>query len=125
MVSLILILARCRTNYFQTRCQFDSLFLQRGAPVVASSYAGCRQVIGEAFTRIGVPVESLNILISSLSKSSLRQYDCGLKTWWLFCAVKKFDPFNCSEKEVLLFLTEEFERGASYSSLNCYRSAIS
>lgn len=70
-------------------------------------------------------MESIDILIASLSDSSLRQYDSGLKKWWNFCKREKVDPFSGATRDVLSFLTEEFKRKASFSSLNCYRSAIS
>ena len=70
-------------------------------------------------------MESLDILIASLSESSLRQYNCGLKKWWAFCRINTVDPFAASINDVLTFLTKEFRMKASYSSLNCYRSAIS
>ena len=70
-------------------------------------------------------MESVDILIASLSESSLRQYDSSLKKWWNFCNKERIDPFSGSTNNVLSFLTEEFKKKASLSSLNCYRSAIS
>lgn len=92
---------------------------------MASTYPGCREVIREAYARRKVPLESLDILIASLSEASIRQYDCGLKKWWNFCVSNEIVSFAASTKDVLTFLTQEFNRKASYSSLNCYRSAIS
>lgn len=63
-------------------------------------------------------------MIASLSESSLRKYESALKKWWTFCAREKIDPFTGSTNNVLSFLTEEFKKSASLSSLNCYRSAI-
>lgn len=60
----------------------------------------------------------------SLSEPSLRQYDSGLKKW-NFCKKEEIDPFSGSTNNILSFLTEEFKKKASLSSLNCYRSAIS
>lgn len=70
-------------------------------------------------------MESIEILIASLSESSLRQYDSSLKKWWNFCKKEEIDPFLGSINNLLSFLTEEFKKKASLSSLNCYRSAIS
>lgn len=42
-----------------------------------------------------------------------------------FCKKEKIDPFSGSTNNILSFLTEEFKKKASLSSLNCYRSAIS
>lgn len=67
----------------------------------------------------------MEVLIASLSESSVRQYNVGLKKWWAFCEKEERVPFNVSSNNVLSLLANEFNRGASYSSLNCYRSAIS
>lgn len=90
---------------------------------MASPYSDCRQVIRGAFIRRKVPLESVNILMAS--PESLRQYGSGLKKWWAFCVKEEVYLFNGSMKNVLAFLTEEFERKATYSSLNGYKSAIS
>lgn len=63
--------------------------------------------------------------MSSLSDSSIKQYDGGLRKWWSFCELEKADPFLVSIPTILAFLTKEFNSGASYGSLNCARSAIS
>lgn len=92
---------------------------------MASPFINGRQAIREAFIKKEVPLESVDILIASLSGSSLRQYDSGLKKWWNFCKKEEIDPFLGSTNNILSFLTEEFKKKASLSSLNCYRSAIS
>lgn len=92
---------------------------------MASSFIDGWQAIKEAFIQKEISLESVDILIASLSESSLRQYDSGLKKWWNFCKKEKIDPFSGSMNNILSFLTEEFKKKASLSSLNCYRSAIS
>lgn len=91
---------------------------------MAPTYAGCREVIREAFIRKAVPLGSVDIVIASLSESSCRQYDCGLRKWWNFCNNNGVDPFSGTPADVLTFLTIEFKKKASYSSLNGYRSAV-
>lgn len=63
-------------------------------------------------------------MLSSLTDSSVRQYNSGLKKWWNFCIGSNTDPFKGTAQDVLVFLTRQFHKGASYSSLNCYRSAV-
>lgn len=89
------------------------------------AYPGGRKVIREPFVRRGIPKESITITMSSLSESSLKQYDCALKKWWKFCKTRGTSPYNAELTNILKFLTEEFEKGASYGSLNSMRSAIS
>ncbi|CAH1988486.1 unnamed protein product [Acanthoscelides obtectus] len=62
--------------------------------------------------------------MASISESTLKQYSSGLKLWWEYCSTKKADPYSVSVVTVLEFLTYHFKKGASYSSLNTYRSAI-
>lgn len=71
-----------------------------------------------------VPESSLEICMASLSESTLKQYTSGLKLWWAFCASKNVDPYSVSPEGVLEFLTIQFNKGASYSSLNTYRSSL-
>nr|CAH7765857.1 unnamed protein product [Callosobruchus chinensis] len=62
--------------------------------------------------------------MASISQSTLKQHVSGLKLWWVFCASKNSDPYLVSAVQVLDFLTLQFNKGASYSSLNTYRSSL-
>ncbi|XP_071640433.1 uncharacterized protein [Temnothorax longispinosus] len=64
-------------------------------------------------------------MMASLTESSLKQYDSALKKWWSFCSANSVDPFTSSIRDILAGLTDAFEKGVSYSTLNCLRSAIS
>lgn len=64
-------------------------------------------------------------MLSSLADSSIKQYDSCLKKWWCFCQHNDVDFYNSDIKQILKFLTEEFNKGASHGSLNSCRSAIS
>lgn len=63
--------------------------------------------------------------MASLAPNTLSQYNSSLKAFWEFCQAKKFDYCNVSITQVIVFLTERFESGASYSTLNTTRSALS
>lgn len=89
------------------------------------SYPGCRDLIIRALRVGGVPETSLDICAASITNSTLRQYNVGLKLWWQFCSDRHMDVFNATVPLLLEFLTFQFNRGASYGSLNSYRSAIS
>lgn len=64
-------------------------------------------------------------MISSLSKSSLKQYDGALKRWWSYCAENCISLYTATISEVIKCLAKEYEAGASQGSLNTLRSAIS
>lgn len=72
-----------------------------------------------------IPEDSIDIMISSLSESSMKQYDGALKKWWTFCKLKQAEPYSDSISLILEFLSKEFKNGASHGTLNCVRSAIS
>ncbi|XP_047992316.1 uncharacterized protein LOC125231019 isoform X1 [Leguminivora glycinivorella] len=109
-----------------TRIQFwDLCFKQRCPSPTSSSYPGCRAAIGEAYSRRGTPKSAIQIMLNSLSNNTLKQYDTSFKQWWLFCKQNKIDFYQASIPFVLKFLTERFENGASYGTINSTRSALS
>lgn len=73
----------------------------------------------------GTPEEAVNLMIASLSDNTIKQYNASFKLWWLFCQNRNLDPFLNSTHSVIIFLTKQFDNGASYSTLNTHRSALS
>lgn len=73
----------------------------------------------------GIPEASLNIAIASFANQTLKQYDSSIKSWWTFCQENNYDIFNANHTQLISFLTTKFEQGASYSSINTHRSALS
>ena len=73
----------------------------------------------------GVPVEALEIVMSSISASTFKQYDSALKQWSAYCSDQGCNYFTPTRSTVLKFLTSKFNNGASYGTLNTLRSAIS
>lgn len=89
------------------------------------AYPGCRKIIGEAFSRRNASEEATLILTSSLSKNTIAQYNTAYKKWWCFCCNKStVCLYNPSTTNLLDFLTQEYKNGASYATLNTFRSAI-
>lgn len=64
-------------------------------------------------------------MIASLSKNSIKQYNSCLRQWWLYSKRNNIDTFSPSVPIIISYLTNCFENGLSYQSLNCYRSALS
>ena len=64
-------------------------------------------------------------MMASLTDSTIKQYTSPLKRWWNFCNNLDRDPYNGNTELILAFLTEWFNEGASYGTLNSARSAIS
>lgn len=64
-------------------------------------------------------------MLASLADSTIKQYSVTYKIWWDFCKRKNLDIFSASIPSLMLFLSEQFDRGSSYSTLNTHRSALS
>lgn len=74
----------------------------------------------------GNPECTLNVLLQSLSSSTLKQYESVYRFWWKYCGQHGYDPFEASQKEVLNFFNHQFNTtNNSYGSFNTYRSALS
>lgn len=64
-------------------------------------------------------------MIGSLSHKTSQQYGVCYKLWWKFCHDNDYYVFDTSVAHVVSFLSELFESGASYGTLNSHRSALS
>lgn len=63
-------------------------------------------------------------MLGSLSDNTIKQYSVSIKLWWEFCAEKNLHPYKQGKKNLILFLSEQFNKGCSYGSLNSHRSAL-
>lgn len=79
----------------------------------------------QAFKLRNVKEESIELFLASISCTTLKQYNTALKKWQDFCLQQNVDVFKFSVLDAINFLTSLFESGASYASLNSYRSALS
>lgn len=64
-------------------------------------------------------------MITSITDSTLKQYQSVLKMWWEFAHDRGLDIYNAPTADILSFLSKRFNEGASYSVLNTSRLAIS
>lgn len=55
----------------------------------------------------------------------MKQYKSCLKGWWRFATDKNINIFEPSNTDIIKFLTQKFEAGAKYGTLNSARAAIS
>ncbi|KAL4707035.1 hypothetical protein ACJJTC_014314 [Scirpophaga incertulas] len=87
--------------------------------------AAKRNIIRTALLKRSIPPSSLNIMMASLSENSIRQYDSCLKKWFHYCKSNNLDMYETSVPNLILFLTELFNNGAQFGTLNSCRSALS
>lgn len=84
-----------------------------------------RNTLREAFIQQSLDINTVDIMINSLSQSTQNQYNTAYKLWFNFCKSNNVNFFKASISELLRFLTTQFHNGASYATLNCFRSALS
>lgn len=92
---------------------------------MAQPYPGVRDVIRETFSQQSLDSDTIDVMINSLSKSTLQQYNTAYKLWFNFCKENSLNFFKASVPSLLKFLSNQFKRGASYNTLNTFRSALS
>lgn len=93
---------------------------------MAEPYPGILPLIRNAFSQQLLSQEAIKIMIASLSQSTLKQYDSAYKKLWTFCQINNIeDCFSISNPVALNFLTDQFNSGSSYSTINTIRSALS
>lgn len=63
-------------------------------------------------------------MVSSITPSTLRQYNSSLKRWWFHCLRNGIEMFEFNVPAILEFLTGLFDSGAAYGTLNSTRSAL-
>ena len=66
-----------------------------------------------------------NIIIASWRTSTKKSYRSAIQKWVIFCSRTKSNPLLATVATILDCLTEEFDKGSSYSTLNTLRSALS
>lgn len=64
-------------------------------------------------------------MLSSLSENTYKQYNVCIKAWLKYCNKFGYDHEKASVPIVINFLTEVFDSGAKYGTLNSYKSALS
>ncbi|XP_043270419.1 uncharacterized protein [Venturia canescens] len=98
---------------------------KRTPSTVATVVVASGDFIKKALARRGISDRAATIALASVSKSTLKQYECPIKKWRQFCVREKLDPLLINFTALQDFLAEEFFNGASYTTINCYRSAMS
>ena len=74
------------------------------------------------YQAMGIPDNVTEILLSASRPSTRKTYQSAWSGW---CFKRKLDPLSAPLTDILLFLTEYFNSGAAYCSVNVARSAIS
>lgn len=90
-----------------------------------AAYPGVRKLILQKFKKQGLQDAFAEVMVSSITDSTLKQYNTCLRRWWLYCQRLNLDVFAFDIQTVLNFRPEEFKKGCAYGSLNSMRSPSS
>jgi hypothetical protein len=83
------------------------------------------QSIRNSFRQRGFSEQATNIFMSSWKWGTKRKYNTFILRWFEYCYKRKIASISPSLKEVIEFLTEQYNNGLGYDSLNTTRSALS
>lgn len=64
-------------------------------------------------------------MLASLAPNSMKQYDVYLKKWWYFCQSNSVNIYEATVPTIIYFLTQFFNEGYQYGTLNSCKSALS
>ena len=81
--------------------------------------------VGKSLKERGISGRVSKILLSSWRSSTEKHYQSAWKSFDSWCFGKSEDPISCPVNIVLEFLTDLFDKGLQYRTINTYRSAIS
>jgi len=74
---------------------------------------------GSAFANRGLPQDVADLLLASLAPSTQKQYTSAIAQWIRYCERRNIQvPTEGTPREVLLFLADLYNSGASYGTLN-------
>lgn len=88
-------------------------------------FPGCGQYIRESFVKRGLPQNGMESVLASISESTKIQYSSYLSKWWAFCISQRVDPFILDLERIVEFLNQNFNKGASYATINSCKSSLS
>ncbi|CAB0029774.1 unnamed protein product [Trichogramma brassicae] len=69
---------------------------------MGQNYPGGRDLVSKALKLKGIPEECIEISLSSLCKSSLKQYEACFQKWWSFCLNRNLNLNHCEAAQDLL-----------------------
>ena len=89
---------------------------------VSQTTLSCVSCLQGQYQTMGIPDNVTEILLSASRPSTRKTHQSAWRRW---CFKRKLDPLSAPLTDILLFLTEYFNSGAAYRSLNVARSAMS
>ena len=98
---------------------------EQSSPDVSSPSLGRVSHLYQRFQAEGIPTNVADLLIAATRTSTHKTYESSWNRWCRWCSGRQIDPLSSSINDILIFLTEVFNEGLAYRSINVLRSAIS
>ena len=98
---------------------------EQSSPNVSSPSLSRVSHLYQRFQAEGIPTNVADLLITVTRTSTHKTYESSWNRWCRCCSGQQIDPFSSSINDILIFLTEVFNKGLAYRSINVLRSAIS
>ena len=76
-------------------------------------------------TTAGLSSTVTRLLSSATRQSTNKSYDCAWTKWNSWCNRRKVNPISATVKDILTFLSDQFDNNLQYRTVNVLRSAIS
>ena len=83
------------------------------------------QSVRQLYSAKGLSAKAADILMASWRKGTKKQYKVYIERWRQFCITRHFNFSSPDVTNVLEFLTQLFQDGGGYSSINTARCALS
>ena len=103
----------------------DTSSQRDGTPPKDQAKDGAMSVIREFYQTQGISQSATKLLLTSWRGGTKKQYDVYIKKWTKFCAERETDQFLLLVVDVLVFLTELYEKGFTCNAINTAYSALS
>ena len=98
---------------------------RRASPSSWSTDAMCRAFIRQSLGSRGLSHDTASIIMEAWRPATKKQYFSALSRWLYFCRRGSIHPIRPTIGQALNFLTKLFQDGATYSTINTSRSALS
>ena len=108
-----------------TREHLESAEFQESSPAHEQTSSDSLSAIRRSYQVRNISSKATNIILASWRRGTQKQYITHIKKWLSFCDKKQINSVCADVNYVLDFLTEQFESGCGYSSVNTARCALS
>ena len=107
-------------SYIHNQSERRTTSLDEAGPSSVGCLESLRQRIGNDISK-----ESFDLMSAAWRIGTEKSYSSAWKRWSSWCSQRGCNPVSPSIRQILQFLTEEFQNGRECSTINSYRSALS